>query len=494
MKKKLILLLLPMLLLTGSLSAGDLTKQLADTKTALEGMGKPYYKITNISQVAIQNPALGKQGFSAFRVILSGTPLKHLPGLQEDQTAARRLNIPEIIDLILIPVDNGVFRLDKSLGLSEPTTQKETQALFYEQYGFQWRKLDSNLKRYTLYVGKNEHFHCFAAGNLSFLLHLQIRLKFQDGFSPVEYLTEALTVNDFYNTTSATALHQLPMYGNACLPYLEQGINAAFDEEELLSHYFQVIAKINTPEAHALMNKYATDDQDDELLTPLFDTIIAAKLIKPELLPCYRLMLRKQHGIEFACAAMDKCQKVQELKIALRQIVEQPRDYSKFRFALMALEAWSNPAAIPKHKEAQEQVMLLLLRGGDMPGTVAFQNVEESDAARESRLRKEDEARLQPVMDYLLKSSEHRLTILMAFDLSLMDENALPKASRRYAFRVRDTGRKILLEMMKNPSQKREIAHYIRTLVTYTQNKRELELFRELAQKLQISVPARSIL
>lgn len=491
-KRKWLLYLLP-LLLAGTLCAGDLTKQLTDTKKMMEEAGAPFYKITNISQLNINNPALGKTPFIAFRFILSGTPLKHLPGLKENQLASQRLGIPEIADIVLIPIDNNVFRLDKALDLSEPTTRQETQALFYEQYGFQWRKLESNLKRYTLYVGKNEHFYCFAAGNLSFLLHLQIKLKFKDGFSPVEYLTEALTVNDFYSTTASTALHQLPMYGNASLPYLERGINDAFDEEELLSHYFQVLAKIATPEAFALMNHYATDDQETEVLTPLFDTIMAAKIIKPELLPCYKLMLRKQYGIEYASAAMDKCQKVPELKTALRQIVEQPRDYSKFRFALMALEAWSNPAAIPKHKEAQEQAMLLLLRGGDMPGTVAFQNVEESNAARENRLRKEDEVRLQPIIDFLLKSNEYRLSILMAFDLSLMDETALPKASHRYAFRVRETGRKILQEMMVNPTKKREIEHYIRTLVTYTGNKRELELFRELAQKLQISVPSRAI-
>ena len=491
--KKWILLILPLLLLTGSLSADDAQKNLDAASSAIREMGKPYYKITNISRLTVNKPVLGKAPFTAYRIILSGKPLKALPRKDEDTAIKQRLNIPEFADIILIPTTSEVFRLDKALSLFKPTTQQGMENLFYEQYGFQWRKLDSNLKRYTLYVGQNEHFYCFAASNLSFLLRLQASLKLQDGFSPVEYLTEALSVNDLFNTTAATALHQLPYCGNEALPYLKREIDSANEEDELISHCFQVLAKIGTPEAYNLMNHYATDDRDQEILTPLFDTILASKLIKPDLLPCYRLMLRKQHGIEFACAAMDKCKQITELKAALHQIVEQPKDYSKFRFALMALETWSNPAAIPKHKEAQEQIMLLLLRGGDMPGTVAFQNVEESEAARENRLRQEDEVRLKPVIDYLLNAPEYHMTILVAFDLSLLDTEVMPKASHKYAYRVHEAGRRILQQMMVNPVKRRKIEHYLRTLVTCTQNKKELKLFQELAQKLQISVPSRTI-
>ena len=493
MRNRILFLLLPLLLLTGNLSANGINQILTETRNALQKMGTPYYKITNGSQLTVNNPALGKAPFTAYRFILSGTPLKDLPLKEESPEIKQRLGVPEVADIILIPVESEVFRLDKALGLSEPESRKGLEQLFYNQYGFQWRKLDSNLKRYTLYAGKNRNFYCFAAGNLSFLLRLQDALEFKNGFSPVEYLTEALAVNDLFNTTAATALHQLPIYGNEALPYLKRELDSTPDEEDLISHYFQVIAKIGTPEAFALMNHYATDDQEPEILTALFDTIIAAKLVKPDLIPCYRLMLRKQHGIEFASAAMDQCKRVPELKTALRQIVEQPRDYSKFRFALMALETWSKPSVIPKHKEAQEQVMMRLLRGGDLPGTVAFQNVEESEAARENRLRKEDEVRLKPVMDYLLNAPEYNLTILMAFDLSLLDDAAMPKASRKYAHRVHSAGRKILQEMMKNPVRRQEIEHYVRTLITHTQNKRELELFQDLARGLQISVPARTI-
>lgn len=494
MRNRILFILLPLLLLTGMLCAGDLTKQLTDTRDLLRKMGQPYYKITHVSRLTVNNPALGKKPFTAFRFILSGSPLKDLPQKGETPEIQQRLAIPEVADLILIPVTGGEFRLDKALGLFEPSSRPGMEQLFYDQYGFQWRKLDSNLKRYTLYIGQNESFYCFAAGNLSFLLRLQAALKFKDGFSPVEQLTEALAVNDLFNTTAATALHQLPLFGNEALPYLKRELNAINAEEENeAAPYFQVLAKIGSPEAFALMNHYATDDRETEFLKALFNTIMAAKLVKPALIPCYQLMLRKQHGIEFACAAMDQCKKIPELKTALRQIVEQPQDYSKFRFALMALEAWENPSVIPKHKEAQEQIMLLLLRGGDLPGTVAFQNVKESEAARENRLRKEDEVRLQPVMDYLLNAPEYRLTILMAFDLSLLDDAAMPKASRKYAQRVHDAGSKILRDMMKNPVKRREIEHYIRTLVTHTQNKRELNLFQNLARKLQVSVPVRTI-
>ena len=491
--KKWILLILPLLLLTGSLAADDTQKDLDAASSTIREMGKPYYKITHASRLTINNPALGSAPFTVYRLILSGTPLKALPRKDEDATIQQRLNIPEVADIILIPTTSEVFRLDKALSLFKPVNQSGLENLFYTQYGFQWRKLDSNLKRYTLYIGQNEHFYCFAAGNLSFLLRLQASLKLQDGFSPVEYLTEALSVNDLFNTTAATALHQLPFCGNDALPYLKREIDSAGDDGELLSHCFQVIVKIGTPEAYTLMNHYATDDQEPEVLTPLFDTILAAKLVKPDLIPCYSLMLHKQYGIEFACSAMDKNKRITELKAALHRIVEQPKDYSKFRFALMALETWSNPAAIPKHKEAQEQIMLLLLRGGDMPGTVAFQNVEESEAARENRLRQEDEVRLKPVIDYLLNAPEYHMTILVAFDLSLLDTGNMPKASHKYAYRVHEAGRKILQQMMANPVKRQKIEHYLRTLVSCTQNKKELKLFQELAQKLQISVPARTI-
>ncbi len=491
--KKWIISLLPLLLLAGSLCADDTQADLDAACKTIREMGKPYYKISNVSPLTVTNPVPAGSTFTAYRLILTGNPLKTLPRKNDDPAIKQRLEIPEVADIILIPVTCAVFRLDKALAQHKPVSQAGMENLFYSQYGFQWRKLASNLKRYTLFIGQNKQFYCFAASNLPFLLRLQASLELQNGFPPVEYLTEALSVNDLFNTTAVTALHQLPFYGNETLPYLEREIDSAGDDEGLLSHCFLVMTKLGTPEAYALMNHYATEDQEPELLTALFDTIIAEKVIRKELLPCYRLMLRKQQGIEFACAAAVQCGQQPELKSALRRILEQPRDYSKFRLALMVLENWSTPATISKHKKAQEQIMLMLLRGGDIPGTTVYQNVEESEAARENRLRQEDEVRLKPVFDYLLNAKEYNSTILIAFDLSLLDPEVMPKASRKYVHRVHEAGRKILQQMMADPEKRRQIIHYIRTLVTHTQNKKELKLFQELALKLQISVPARTI-
>ncbi|MBR4075842.1 MAG: hypothetical protein IKK25_03150, partial [Lentisphaeria bacterium] len=92
--KKWILLILPLLLLTGSLAADDAQKNLDAASSAIREMGKPYYKITHASRLTVNNPDLGGTPFTAYRIILTGTPLKALPVGEADAAIKQRLNIP----------------------------------------------------------------------------------------------------------------------------------------------------------------------------------------------------------------------------------------------------------------------------------------------------------------------------------------------------------------------------------------------------------------
>lgn len=308
MKKHLIFLLAALVLIFSSASAlADPMPKKKDpfhmTKRMIEEELQPQFKINNVTEQRVIEPTIVTEPTTVLRIVMIGYPLKKLPGPKE---AMKDREKPEYADLILVPV-NSAFLPDKSLQFSLPSYTKGTEDYFFSQYGFEWRRMNTPLKHFTVYAGSNKECHVFASADLQFLLKMKSALMLRNGFSPVEYLTEALSVHDLDNVTAESASVTLPDYGNAALPYLQKEIRRMMELDESANPHFRVLVRINTPEACTLINQYVADNpSEDKVLLPIFDAISTCKWINPYLVPTYRVMFERQLVLPFLVEAYQK--------------------------------------------------------------------------------------------------------------------------------------------------------------------------------------------
>jgi len=438
----------------------------------------PLYKVISFSSFMVENPEIAPVPFEAYRFVLSGTPLKDL---LKDKRYAEAASKPEYADIIVIPVKSP-FRIDKALQLKTENLDKQSADFFFSKYGFHWRNLKSQLKRYTLYVGRNESYYFFVSSNLSFIFHLGYTLKLQSGFSPVAYLAEALSVQDLGNITAETASRYLKKYGNDALPYIAKEINTCLKMDERPFIHFRVVASIGTPEAFEFMNRMAAPEKSPGLniLLPVFDAIVLYKLIDPALAPCYKAMLREQTAIAFVIAAYRKMNRMKDIRADLIHISENPVSYDNYRTAKITLINWNDPDKKTCHYDAENWIRTMLVRSGETPGSTGFQNIEESKADREFRLKQEDEKRIKIYIDKLKQAPERDLTVITGLNLALTNIDS-SQISKAYVERVRAVGIKLLKDM---PDKRNEISHAVRTLTAHVTNETDKKILADVAVRI----------
>lgn len=437
----------------------------------------PVYKVVSFNRFIVDNPDIANQPFEAFRIVFSGSPLKQL--LKDSkETAARN----EFGDIIIVPVKSP-FRLDKALALNKETVVRESP-FFFSKFGFQWRSIRSDIKRYTLYIGKNDSFYFFGSSNLPFFFHLGYNFKLSGGFSPVDYLADALSVHDAGNITSESASVYLPKYGNAALPYLAKAIRSTLAMDEKPFAHFRVAARIGTPEAYDFMNSFVDPEKypDQNILLPVFDAIVLFRLIDPRLAPCYKAMLREQAAVPFVLSAYYAMKKPNDIRADIVRIAETPKSYENYRFAKIAIANWNDPEKKTCHADAEAAIRALLARSGDTPDSMTYQNMEENSADREFRLGKEDQQRIKPYVDKLMQAPERDLTMIVALNLAMTSITS-GKATKSYVKRVRATGIRLLKDM---PDKQRDIAHAVRTLRTHIASESDRRILDDIAASLRL--------
>lgn len=430
---------------------------------------KKDYRRTSVSGYVIDNKAVTEQPVTAFRSIFVAKPITEK-------------GAPEYADILMIPI-KSTFRLDKALQLDAKKTDKATADFFYSQYGFQWRFLESGLKHYTLYLGRSKDHYIFGTSNLPFLVKVKNHLHLQGGFLPEEYLSEALSVQDANDHTAEEASNLLPGYGNKALPYLKSSIQAITELDEGAYPHFRVLARIATPEAFAQMNAYADDASLRFILLPLFDAIITHKLTEKALIPCYYAMLREQIAITYAAEALSKLNMRTEARDRLRGIIRNPLDFENYKLATFLTFGMENPGVIPPHKIAEEEIRVLLVRGGDIPESTKFVNAQETETEREIRLAEKDMARIKTHYDKIIKSREKNLAVIVALELIL---TKIPRknVSAMYEHRLHAVGYKILKDI---PEQRVELTRLVKLLSSdRNRNKEERDIFRGIAKRLGI--------
>ena len=438
----------------------------------------PVYKAISFTPFMVDNPDIANEPFEAFRIVFSGSPLKEILKNSKKADDARQ----EFGDIVIVPVKSP-FRIDKALALNKETVVRGSP-FFFTKFGFQWRSIRSEIKRYTLYIGRNGSFYFFGSSNLPFLLHVGHYFKLTGGFSPMDCLADALSVHDAGNITSESASLYLPKYGNAALPYLAKAIRTTLTMDDRPFTHLRVVARIGTPEAYDFMNSLVDPAKHpgEEILLPVFDAILLFKLIDPRLAPCYKAMLDEQAALPFVLSAYYTMKQPNDIRADILRISETPKTYENYRFAKIALANWNDPERKTCHADAEAAIRALLARSGDTPDSMPYQKMDETTADREHRLGKEDQQRIQPYLDKLLQAPERDLTMIVALNLA-MTRIPSDKAVKSYVNRVRAAGMRLLKSM---PDKQRDIAHAVRTLQTHITDETDRRLLEDIAARLRL--------
>ncbi len=456
---------------------GFLTFSAAGSETVVQKIteaNKKDYRLIQQTRIQLTGPA-APAPVAASRLIYSGKPLH---SLMKDNPQLS--DVPEFADIVLIPA-NSAFRPDKALALSEPESDPAAADFFFRQFGIEWRNLKSNLTYYTVYVGRNKDYYCFANSSLLFLVHLQKLLNLEGGFSPMEMLADALGNDSVDSFTADAAALKLTEYGDAALPFVEQAVADTLALDENVHRHTFVLFRIGTKSAREMINAYTESGMDKRLSQAIFAAILDNKAEHPGLKSTYGKMLEQQVGIKEMIELYRKMGWQEELLAACRKITERPKTFTNYREAVIVLEKIS-PENIKTYNDLEEDIRRQLLRGGDMPRSTSYHVAGESDSAREQRLREEDEKRIRPLQVLLLRGPSPEMAVLAGLSLALMDDTKAPYSVKKYVGRVRSAGIEILRAHQGDAGAK--VTRLLERLIKYSTDEREKALLQDTARRI----------
>ena len=163
------------------------------------------------------------------------------------------------------------------------------------------------------------------------------------------------------------------------------------------------------------------------------------------------------------------------LKKELAEIIKKPKSFLDYHVAVVRLFEIRNPGVRTIHANAVEQIKMLLVRNGEVPGSVQIVNFNESDMARELRLRPEDLKRVEPFENAIIQAKETDLSIMAGLLLAMFNSN-VRMVKDSYIERVNLSGERILKALPKE-----EVTVVLKNLLKYDLNedeRRRLERIR----------------
>ena len=133
-----------------------------------------------------------------------------------------------------------------------------------------------------------------------------------------------------------------------------------------------------------------------------------------------------------------------------------------------------------------EQIKILLMRSGDIAGSPRVLSLSDKAVEVRRKLEKEDQRRIQPFEDLLVKSENRDMAVVAALALYLADWNPVPQRSagpsvisKEYLRRVKETGMRILRRL-----DAARVQAILKTLKNSVESEEESNMFSSLAVRL----------
>ena len=398
-----------------------------------------------------------------------------------DEVTYEPAEVREFADIVSIPKESA-FQAGNALRFttedvrSVPPEQAKTA---FRKYGILWKDIKTPpFKVYTLYLGEDAENHYFGQANLSVLLWFRRAFHLSGGESSLKLLGEALNVQDTEGFTCRFAIAELTKYKNEALPVLEESIRSSLELDVPPSPQFLCMKMVNTPEADRMLCKYA-DSRDERTLIGLFRAFEDFVGVRASQKNVFKRMISSRIAPKLGIKAIMMVGLEKEIVPLLRDYVNQPRSFEDYSIGIRTLFMIRNPEKKTPHASAAEQIKLLLMRGGELPDTVNFTDINESEFSREQRLSKQDEERIKPYVDIIVGAPDKDIGILTALELAMFS-TAMPAFNPRnqtkgvkntYLERVRRTGGIILRQFPRD-----QVLRAFNALLSFVEDDREHQM------------------
>ena len=341
-----------------------------------------------------------------------------------------------------------------------------------------WKVAPGEVRKVIAYLGESPEYFWFGQSDILTLHWIRKHIGLGGSASALaEVVAESLNVEDENGFSRKSAMLILPSYGNAAIPFLRRAIGTALAEREPIGPHLLVMKKIGTPEAAAELIR-SLHSGSPEAYAALTDAMPGPPYLK-EAKEIYFALASRHDALPAAIEAAIQFHWEAELLPVLKKLARRPNSFQEYMILRTTIDQFENKRTDSPELAAMEQIKILLMRSGDLPGSPRILSLSDKALEVKRKLDQEDQRRIQPFEDQLAKSKNTDMAVLAGLILCMTDREVNAPLSKDYRLRVRDAGMRILRRL-----DNRAVPNALRSLKENAESEDESNYFGSLLVRL----------
>lgn len=341
-----------------------------------------------------------------------------------------------------------------------------------------WKVAPGEVRNVIAYLGETPEYFWFGKSDILTLHWIRKHIGLGGNASALaEVIAESLNVDDENGFSRKSSMLILPSYGNAAIPHLRRAIGTALADREPIGPHLLTMKKIGTPEAAAELVR-SLHSGSPEAYAALTDAMSGPPYLK-EAKEVYFALASRHDALPAAIEAAIQFHWETELLAVLKKHVRRPNSFQEYMILRTTIDQFENKRTDSPELAAMEQIKILLMRSGDLPGSPRILSLSDKALEAKRKLDQEDQRRIQPFEDQLVKSKNTDMAVLAGLVLCMTDREVNAPLSKDYRLRVRDAGMRILRRL-----DNRAVQNALRALKKNAESEDESNYFGSLLVRL----------
>ena len=341
-----------------------------------------------------------------------------------------------------------------------------------------WKVAPGEVRNVIAYLGETPEYFWFGKSDILTLHWIRKHIGLGGNASALaEVIAESLNVDDENGFSRKSSMLILPSYGNAAIPHLRRAIGTALADREPIGPHLLTMKKIGTPEAAAELVR-SLHSGSPEAYAALTDAMPGPPYLK-EAKEVYFALESRHDALPAAIEAAIQFHWETELLAVLKKLVRRPNSFQEYMILRTTIDQFENKRTDSPELAAMEQIKILLMRSGDLPGSPRILSLSDKALEAKRKLDQEDQRRIQPFEDQLAKSKNTDMAVLAGLVLCMTDREVNAPLSKDYRLRVRDAGMRILRRL-----DNRAVKNALRALKENAESEDESNYFGSLLVRL----------
>ncbi len=341
-----------------------------------------------------------------------------------------------------------------------------------------WKVAPGEVRNVIAYLGETPEYFWFGKSDILTLHWIRKHIGLGGNASALaEVIAESLNVDDENGFSRKSSMLIRPSYGNAAIPHLRRAIGTALADREPIGPHLLTMKKIDTPEAAAELVR-SLHSGSPEAYAALTDAMPGPPYLK-EAKEVYFALASRHDALPAAIEAAIQFHWETELLAVLKKLVRRPNSFQEYMILRTTIDQFENKRTDSPELAAMEQIKILLMRSGDLPGSPRILSLSDKALEAKRKLDEEDQRRIQPFEDQLAKSKNTDMAVLAGLVLCMTDREVNAPLSKDYRLRVRDAGMRILRRL-----DNRAVQNALRALKENAESEDESNYFGSLLVRL----------